>query len=394
MPAGRRIALGKRVLYSLIPVTLLVMGMEGVLRVAGFEFSPWHLGQSQLVPDGPGRVKTRPQFTREAPYGFAICRDVRATAEKPAGTLRVVLLGESSVYRLGDADLLSRRVSDRLARPVEVVNLGFQGCGSERTVLSAREGLALNPDVLAIYVGHNEFVSFSNPATRLEERGLLDLPNPAPLRILQLAQLIDAWAVQPRVERLAASERTYIAGEKEAFYTAFRERLASILQEARERGVAVVVGSVAVNYEIPPRRALEHVAYEDVGGMPANELEFLLVSHGDDSFLEYARGRRAAESGDWVAAKAWIDKSFDHDARPIRASPAINRIIREVAQMESAVLADVELAVGLAASNHGLPGMDLFEDHCHLNAAGNAILEETFADAILSAVKRPPASGP
>ncbi|NLV40506.1 MAG: hypothetical protein GXY15_04670 [Candidatus Hydrogenedentes bacterium] len=48
-------------------------------------------------------------------------------------------------------------------------------------------------------------------------------------------------------------------------------------------------------------------------------------------------------------------------------------------------LADVEAAV-TAAEPHGVPGETLFNDHCHLNPAGNALLARTYEKEILRAL--------
>ena len=48
-------------------------------------------------------------------------------------------------------------------------------------------------------------------------------------------------------------------------------------------------------------------------------------------------------------------------------------------------LADVEAAV-IAAEPHGVPGETLFNDHCHLNPAGNALLVRVYEKEILRAL--------
>ncbi len=90
---------------------------------------------------------------------------------KPAGTLRVVLLGESTTHGWGVNDsetidtYLRGDLSRQLGRPVEAVNLAFDGYDSWQLLQRLEsDGLRLQPDLLIVNTGINDVrnANFSN----------------------------------------------------------------------------------------------------------------------------------------------------------------------------------------------------------------------------------------
>jgi lysophospholipase L1-like esterase len=93
-------------------------------------------------------------------------RGPRRTLEKPVGTLRVACLGDSCTFGLGNpplqyeqtyAALLEALLTERLGRPVEVLNFGCPGYTSwqGRQLLRAK-ALDYGPDVVTAYFGIND----------------------------------------------------------------------------------------------------------------------------------------------------------------------------------------------------------------------------------------------
>jgi hypothetical protein len=213
----------RKIVFALIPVTLLLAGVELTLRVIGFRFSFWYLQSSIFEPVGGTRaggssiVRTAPMFVEDKPYGIPFCMDQTFARAKPPGTFRVVLVGESSVYRLGSAATLTERLQKGLQKPVQIINAGFQGCGSQRMLLSIEETVNFDPDVVVMYIGHNEFVSFSNPETLVDTRGQPKEQRPSDWRILQCLARISMQFFPPSRERVKGKSRYYSAVEKAEF---------------------------------------------------------------------------------------------------------------------------------------------------------------------------------
>ena len=73
---------------------------------------------------------------------------------------RVLLFGGSNTETFPPAVLeyeLNRRLVGQ-GRPFEVVNLGRSGYGSERVAILFEQAMALEPELVVIYAGHNEFI--------------------------------------------------------------------------------------------------------------------------------------------------------------------------------------------------------------------------------------------
>ncbi len=83
--------------------------------------------------------------------------------EKPAGTMRIVCVGDSFTFGVTPRDetiptVLGEVLGERIARPVEVHNLGVSAYGTDQqAVMLEREGLPRDPDVAIVffYVGND-----------------------------------------------------------------------------------------------------------------------------------------------------------------------------------------------------------------------------------------------
>jgi len=90
-------------------------------------------------------------------------RDREYPFEKPAGTKRLLVLGDSFVwgYGVGDSDIFTEVMETKFKRakmPWEVINTGVSGWGNDQQYLYfAREGIKYAPDVvvLAFYIGND-----------------------------------------------------------------------------------------------------------------------------------------------------------------------------------------------------------------------------------------------
>jgi len=372
----------------LVQVVILVAVAELVLVVKGFRFSPFCLDEP-LFEEGPdGAMITAPVFTDPEPYGFPFVVEQRFDADKAEGTVRVAILGASSVYQLEAAEPLRAAIEAGLGRPVELLNMGFQGRGSERVLVSARQALELQTDILLVYTGHNEFVSFERQG---EPDGIDSAP---PLRLIQYAARRRLEQNPPDREELLGLVRTYDEAEKAAVYRRYRENLEALVTLARQAGAKVVIGTVAFNYEAPPMfdNGPESGGQDPYDASDPAQVRRQLQADPGNPFLEFELGTALLARGEIAAAKQALEGAFQHDGRPARATAENNRIVRELAQEHGLALAAVQGAV-LAAQEQGLPGNDWFHDHCHLNGRGVTVLMGTFADAAVAAFQGASAGG-
>jgi len=155
-------AIGRLALLAASLVVALAAA-EVAVRVAG-------IGSDQLLePDpvlGLRHIPDKHGLSQAECYRARVTinhegwRSPEVPLAKPAGTYRIVVLGDSfmDALQVGDDETFAQRlgalVEPRVGRPVEVVNLGCASYGTDQELLALRhEGLRYDPDlvVLAFY---------------------------------------------------------------------------------------------------------------------------------------------------------------------------------------------------------------------------------------------------
>ena len=164
------------------------------------DFSPFVEGEGgdleirpDWVNDGDG-LRGRRGIRAGRQFLYPGFRPARVARGKPPGSIRVLALGGSTTFGLyvgADAafpDLLEGRLSARAGgRAVEVVNLGCAGFASDRVLALLISALALEPDLIVVYTGHNEMLG--GPAS---EGGELGPAHGLRARLLEVSTLF-AW---------------------------------------------------------------------------------------------------------------------------------------------------------------------------------------------------------
>lgn len=352
----------------LLPLLLLLALLETGARiyehfhpVAPVDFAGGFDNSSRaFIPD-----ERDPSWMVRNPRKAKVFQEQRFLRQKPPGTLRIAFLGESSVNIL--QPLLpewAAQLRNQLGRGIEILNFGGTSYGSQRLAIVAREILDYEPDLLLIYMGHNEFEEV--------EQFHLILPNRAALfewafhsALARVA--LDIWA-DFQVRRLAREIQTdrpntesawlytFRPGEARERMASFRKNLEYIVGLFSSRRIPVVLGTIPSNLIHPKMKGISPQDYE-------KELNLLI---GQKKFAE---ARQFAE-------KALAEATSRHQSSPLE-----NQIIRETALKYGSRLVDIEQAIVAAEPNH-IPGTALFFDHCHLNLKGNLILGTEYQRAV------------
>jgi hypothetical protein len=247
----RRALLGALALLLLAELVLLLAGLgdphERFVRTHGFSERA-----AYLMPDPaqPGGWLTQ--------MGDARSPD---QAIPPKGArLRVLLFGESNTQGFPTA-WIEEQLNRLAPEPgFEVINLGRAGYGSERIVILLQQAFVLEPDVILLYCGHNEFVE---PGVALDLVQLRQAPWPtraverlSRLRTLNvLAEVLadepDAAKPEPRRVRDQQFAQLNYA-DTLVFYDVYRRNVQAMLRAAEERGVPVLLSTIAGNMLFPP----------------------------------------------------------------------------------------------------------------------------------------------
>jgi len=322
---------------------------------------------------------------------------------KPEGALRVIALGESSTYGFPHPPTASfpRVLSDMLrdvqpGRVVEVINLGIPATNSWTLRDIAGEVLKLEPDMVLVYAGHNEYYGALGVAsTAGGGAGSALVRATLALQRLRLGQLVQgivsrlrgtapggvteqspvegspgegSAAVATYMETIADQEPielgddTYVAGVRQ-----FRSNLAATLSRFREAGVPVLVGSLTSNIRDQPPLA-----------SPANDLPGAAREVYESAMQ---RLQHAAVAGDSAALRDLFVRARDMDVVRFRAPSVFDTVVMDVAARQGAVYVPVRERFVQEASG-GIPGSNLFTEHVHPDVRGQAILADEFASAI------------
>lgn len=310
-------------------------------------------------------------------------------SEKDRRAFRVFVLGESSTagFPYPRNATFSRLLRDVLSdvlpdRPVEVVNLGIAATNSFAMLDMVDEVAAQRPDAVLIYAGHNEYYGVLGAASRVGIPGgtapvwlylkLLRLRTVVAMRDaivalgrrrgdgagdLEAASLMEILARDRQVPRESA---TYDRGVRQ-----FEANLEGIVGALRERGIPVLIASVASNLRDQPPFAAE--ANSGPGGAVA----------------AFEGARSSLARGDTAGARLLFERARDLDVVRFRAPGEFNDIIRRVAAGNGATYVPVAERFA-AASRGGIPGSELFLEHVHPNRAGYVLIGRAFFDGLLT----------
>lgn len=318
-----------------------------------------------------------------------IVRQVSFTAAKPPGTYRIFCVGGSTVYGDGVEEseafpaLLQKILPERFPpRRFEVINAGTCGYGTARTLNVVREVLDYSPDALVIYALNNEVLDkaaakkFDSWRWRLARRARFL----SGLRSLSLL----AWAVERILPLSPPTVREVSEAERCEMLDRFRENMATMVREAKARGVAVVLCTGAVNFkekglspdQVTRGRARVFSAEPD----PRTKLrEYEADPQPYDRYYGMAVCYEALREAD--KAREYYLKAIEYDPYPLRVTPSENRAIRKLARQEGVLLADIEQAIS-KLSPGGIVGFEYLPDNCHFNPAGHRVAAEEIAKAL------------
>ena len=427
-------------LTALAPLVLLAVFELG-LRLVGFGGShPLFVAAEGM----PGYLHANPdviqRYLRGAPE---LAIDVIPFREEgPRDGYRVVVQGGSTAagFPYGRWAGLAGMLGDRLEatfpdREIEVISTAMAAVNSYALLDLVDEIIAVEPDAVLIYAGHNEYLgilgvgsalasSSSRTATLLHLRlgglriyqFLRRLVSDA--RALLQSPLVQSPLSQNRKGDSGSARRTMIsraaAGARIPFGSdLYRQgalqleaNLSAILGKYRRAGIPVYIGTLASNekdfepFHSPLSGRVEPDAWESgwqayrsarQGGdtdAARGVLSRLLELDVNSAEAWYALGELEREAGEIDAARRAYRNARDRDPLRFRAPEDFNRVIREVAKRYGATLVDVRRHLEVASPD-GIVGDELLLEHVHPNAEGYFLL----ADAYYEALKRDGAIG-
>ena len=353
----------------------------------------------------PGMIKT--------PQAYAI------PAEKPQGTYRIFVLGESAA--MGDPDPaygFSRYLEVMLRQrypsmKFEVVNTGSVAINSH-VLLPIAEGLSKQkPDLFIIYSGNNEVVGPYGPGTALTSSSML-------LPLIRASIFANSTRIGQLLTRMGEQKKEWRGMEMfldkqvrassplmKYSYENFERNLQDTVAVARASGARVIISTVATNLkDCAPFASLHR---EDISAIELRSWN-KLVREGADlenarsydealkryqsatqidhqyAELEFRIARVEWMRGDYVGAKEHFQRARDLDTLRFRADSRINDINRSVASLSRAELVDAD-TIFSSDSQNGVTGSELVYEHVHMTPLGNYTLARAMFRQIASGLR-------
>jgi lysophospholipase L1-like esterase len=363
------------------------------------------------------RLAWNPQFQKDQP----VQPQREFLASKPPGGFRIFVIGESEAEgvpygtQLAFASWLAQRLAAQAPEVHwEVVNAALAGLQSWSALAVVRDIARYQPDLLVVYLGHNETgTRFSaNERRWLDPRGFAwrawvvdtrlyqGLSRVLPVRAR--SRLIDVRSVQRTGTVSQGGRRVHATPADRALSAAlFRARLVEMVRTMRSAGARSMLLTLSQNFSEWPPAASSHRAgmrpEEKAAWRAAVRAGDVLAPHDcagalaawsralalDDGFaqLQFKMATCERTLGQLEAAYARFRHASDLDRLPQGAPTLLNDIVRDVARQEDAILVDVDL-IFREASGPRLVGNDLFIEAMHLNLRGHQLIARAVTDAI------------
>ena len=364
----------------LAPVLILVI-LELALRVFGYGvnlnlFTDYKLDTRFLImnPDVSKKYFTN---TEDATTGLAeIFRK-----EKTPETFRAFVLGASTgigfPYTANGS--FSRWLKYRLMneypdKKIEIINLSLTAVNSYAALDFTKQIKEYDPDVVLIYLGHNEYYGAlgvgSTSKLGNNIRLVRFLTNLRELRIVQLVNNINQSTTNNEVEsgsnenlmvQMAGDTDIALGSEKHQLgIEQFRSNMDAICQILSDENIPTIISTLVSN-----EKSLIPFISDTINSELSAEHYFELATE------DYNKG-------DFENAKNQFVKAKELDLLRYRAPEEMNKIIGDLANKYSGVYMADTKKMFVERSEHGIIGNEILMDHVHPYLYGQGLISESF----------------
>lgn len=337
--------------------------------------------------------------------------------EKHPNSYRVVCLGGSSMF--GTPYQMTCTISGILRRQlrhlypqrdIEVINFGASAINSQVIKQFVPEILQFQPDLVLIYMGHNEFYGPDGVgATWLEKKFPLFLSLKYHMREFRLYQILRNWLSGLGAEKQSTGEKNLMlevsrgslieldSDDSRRIFRQFKKNLSDIADVFITHGIPLIISEVASNLLFPPFAYPEYIENqpikEKIGlvekkfqqnqyALALEDLWPLFQKDSSNAIVHFWLGKCFLSLGELEKARFHLGKARDYDLLKFRAPAQINQIIAEVCQGKNIPLVPAEKYISELNST-GISGNELFWEHLHFRDNGYYALADFFLQEIL-----------
>ncbi len=380
---------------------------ESIVEVVKYDGVEWYqVNRSYLKKFFPNQAQLIPEFK---PNLFK--------KDKNPNIFRILCLGGSSMFgtpyqMTSNIPGIVRRQLRHIFpdREIEVINLAASAINSQVIKRLIPDLDVFEPDLVLIYMGHNEFYGPDGVgATTLEKNIPFILDLKYILREIRIYQILRNWITSPAPPQKVSDEKNLMrevsrgslveldSDDAKRIYRDFSANLGNIVSQFKKKNIPLIVSDVISNLEFAPFSYPPKIGEVDVDNIMeeierqfAREeyplaLEHLIKLHRQDAqhaLINFWMGKCFLAEGESDSALRYLILARDYDLLKFRAPSRINHIIEEICQQEN--LPFVSTASYFSRnSKNGIAGFDLFWEHLHPNTAGYYSIAELFTQRIL-----------
>ncbi|NQT61596.1 MAG: hypothetical protein HQ556_01445 [Candidatus Marinimicrobia bacterium] len=307
------------------------------------------------------------------------------SSEKSTGTIRIFCLGGSTTagfpYEMTtpfpqQLALLLR--ADYPDRNFEVINMGLSAINSFTVVDWIPEVLKQEPDLVLLYMGHNEFYGAYGTGSTIslghDGRIVRLVLKFQQFRVVQMINSIIRGFADPPPSKVNPTLMEKVIDDKFIETNSmlriktrenFSANLDVILTACQAAGVPVILSNLVSN--IKDQTPLDVTSNPQQTSSKAHKL--------------YLKGLREFRQGDTTTAHISLTRAKNTDQVPFRGNDYLNEILQVKAGRFAQPIVDMKSAFRRASSS-SIPGNDLFCDHLHPNPIGYHIMAREFRKAM------------
>ncbi len=345
-------------------------------------------------------------------------------AKKPSNTYRIFVLGASAAQGVPEPAFSFGRILEVLLKQTypqhhfEVISLAMPAINSHAVLEITQDCLKHQPNLLVVYLGNNEVVgpygagtvfsplisnrSLIRASIKLKSIRIVQLLNDLVYHLRSISGQAQKWHGMEMF--LGHQVRAQDPGLKKV-YKHFRANLTDICNIATEKGVPILISTIAVNLKDCPPFASQHRVgildeqlqqwkLEHQHGLDCEmnrdyegairDYQNALIQDPDYAETHFRLGRCYWETQQYEQALQAYHQACELDTLRFRADRQINQIIREIAQVKQKhgfYFIDSAQVLSTKSAQH-IPGRKWFYEHVHFNFAGNYLLARTMSEQI------------
>lgn len=330
--------------------------------------------------------------------------------EKKKETFRIICLGESSMFGVpyqmtaNIPGIVRRQLRHQYpGKEIEVINLGASAINTNVILHFIPEVIKLEPDLILIYTGHNEFYGPDGIGASAIEKIFPSLTQlKYNLRELTLVRLLQTSSNSIKENKTAnnlmeqVSNKALVdlhSGDAKRVFANFESNFSKIIESFQDKNIPIIISDIVSNMTFPPFQ------YETQGIEEYQRIDSLLslnkVSDAlqesekieqilpTNAYAHYVLGRINYAKENYTTARTHFSQSNNYDLLKFRAPDTINVLIKRISANYSVPFVSSD-SIFAVHSIFGILDTTLFWEHLHPNVYGYYLIANGFVDRIHS----------